>query len=340
LSIPNELLWQREAFNKKQVRKWLLRVLSGLIVLLIIAWALITQPMLPNLSARKEIPTVDAAKLEAHVRMLAEQIVPRDGSHPQNLNRAADYIRLMFANPNGRVTEQSYYARGHAYRNIIASFGPETGERIIVGAHYDAAGPKPGSDDNASGVAGLLELAYLLGNTPPHIRVDLAAYSLEEYFGTKDMGSIIHAQSLKQQNTPIRLMISLEMIGYFSDAPDSQALPISFIKPFYPMCGNFIAVVGSLGQWKAVRRVKSAMRSGSDLPVYSLNAPRSIPGVDWSDHFNFWDAGYDAVMVTDTAFLRNTRYHTVNDTPDTLDYKRMAMVVQGVYAAVLGIAQE
>jgi hypothetical protein len=334
----NELHWKQETFHKKQVHNWLLKVLSGLLVLLIMAWALITQPLLPNFSNRKKVPAVDPAKLETHVRMLAEQMAPRDGGHPQNLDRAAEYIRLMFANPNGRVTEQPYNARGHTYRNIITSFGPETGERIIVGAHYDAAGLNPGSDDNASGVAGLLELAYLLGNNPPPMRVDLVAYSLEEYFRTPIMGSAIHAQSLKQQNIPIRLMVSLEMIGYFSDAPDSQTMPMPLIKPFYPTCGNFIAVVGSLGQWRAVRRVKSAMRSGSDLPVYSLNAPRSVPGVDWSDHMNFWDAGYDAVMVTDTAFLRNTRYHTTNDTPDTLDYKRMAMVVQGVYAAVMDAA--
>jgi hypothetical protein len=340
MSTQNELFWNQEASHKKQIRRWILRVLAGLIALLIIAWALITQPLFPCFSAHNKPPTVDPAKLETHVRMLAEQIFPRDGSHPENLDRAADYIRLILANPNGRITEQSYNVRGHIYRNIIASFGPETHERIIVGAHYDAAGPKPGSDDNASGVAGLLELAFLLGNAPPPMRVDLVAYSLEEYFRTKDMGSAIHAQSLKQQNISIRLMISLEMIGCFSDAPDSQAMPLPFIKPFYPSRGNFIAVVGSLSQWRAVRRVKSAMRSGSDLPVYSLNAPRSIPGIDWSDHINFWDAGYDAVMVTDTAFLRNTRYHTVNDTPDTLDYKRMAMVVHGVHAAVMDIAQK
>jgi hypothetical protein len=252
MSNTNKLLWQQEAFHKKQIRKWLLRVLSGLIVLLIMAWALITQPMLPNYSDRKKAPAVDPTKLEGHVRMLAEQMLPRDGTHPQNLDRAADYIRLIFANSNGRVTEQPYNARGHIYRNIIASFGPETRERIIIGAHYDAAGPNPGSDDNASGVAGLLELAYLLGNSPPPMRVDLTAFSLEEYFRTPIMGSAIHAQSLERQNIPIRLMISLEMIGCFSDAPDSQAMPISFIKSFYPACGNFIAVVGNLGQWRAV----------------------------------------------------------------------------------------
>jgi hypothetical protein len=112
------------------------------------------------------------------------------------------------------------------------------------------------------------------------------------------------------------------------------------VKPFYPTRGNFIAVVGDFGQWRSIRRAKKAMQSASSLPVYSFNAPRFIPGVDWSDHMNFWKTGYDAVMITDTAFMRNKRYHTVDDTPDTLDYKRMAMVVQGVYAAVLELARQ
>jgi hypothetical protein len=337
MRTASEQLWQQEAFHMKQIRKWLLRALLGFVVMLLLAWAMIAQPMFSTSNVRKDLAAVEPSKLERHVRTIVEDFFPRDGAHPQNLDRGGEYIRRNFADANGRITEQPYYARGNTYRNIIASFGPETRERIIVGAHYDAAGEKPGSDDNASGVAGLLELAYLLGNARPLMRVDLVAYTLEEYFGSPIMGSAIHAQSLKRQNTPVRLMISLEMIGYFDDAPGSQSMPLSFMAPFYPTRGNFIAVVGNLGQWKAVRRVKSAMRSASDLPVYSLNAPRAMRGIDWSDHLNFWDAGYDAVMITDTAFLRNKRYHTVQDTPDTLDYKRMAMVVQGVYTAILEI---
>jgi hypothetical protein len=336
----NDQIWQQEALHKKRIFRLMTRILLEVLIILVLAWALITQPLFSPSQAHKNLPAVDPAKLEAHVRTIVEQLSPRDGEHPQNLDRVAEYIRLKFENANGRVAEQPYKTMGHSYRNILASFGPETGQRIIVGAHYDAAGPKPGSDDNASGVAGLLELSWLLGNAPPRVRVDLAAYSLEEYFGTSYMGSAVHAQSLKRQNTSVRLMISLEMIGCFTDAPNSQSMPVSFIKPFYPTAGNFIAVVGSLGQWRGVREVKGAMRAASDLPVCSLNAPRSIPGVDWSDHLNFWDTGYDAVMVTDTAFLRNKRYHTIYDTPDTLDYKRMAKVVQGVYAAVLDLAQK
>jgi hypothetical protein len=135
-------------------------------------------------------------------------------------------------------------------------------------------------------------------------------------------------------------MIALEMIGYFSDAPNSQMFPASILRLFYPTEGNFIAIVGNVGQGAVVRRAKRAMRGASALPVYSLNAPRFVPGVDFSDHLQYWAAGYQALMITDTAFYRNARYHTAHDTPETLDYPRMAMVVQGVYAAVLAFAHE
>ncbi|HZG51707.1 MAG TPA: M28 family peptidase, partial [Pyrinomonadaceae bacterium] len=197
----------------------------------------------------------------------------------------------------------------------------------------------PGADDNASGVAGLIELAYLLGGTPPAVRVELVAFALEEppYFRSPFMGSAVHAASLRAQGFAVRAMLSLEMIGYFSDQPDSQHYPVSFLKAFYPSQANFIAVVGKMDQGRTVRRIKKAMAEASPLPVYSINAPRSIPGVDFSDHLNYWNEGYDALMITDTAFYRNPHYHTSADTPDTLDYRRMASVVQGVYAAVLSL---
>ncbi len=154
------------------------------------------------------------------------------------------------------------------------------------------------------------------------------------------MGSAIRAASLREQGVRVRLMVSLEMIGFFSDAPRSQSFPIFPLRLFYPSEGNFIAVVGNLGQGAAVRRVKGAIRDATPLPVYSFNAPGFMPGVDLSDHLNYWKAGYPAVMLTDTAFYRNPAYHTAEDTPDTLDYEQMARVVQGVYAAVLALARE
>jgi hypothetical protein len=286
-------------------------------------------------------PAVDPARLEAHVRMLAETFVPRDESHPENLDRVAGYIRAELQAAGGRVEDQPFQVRGTVYRNVIASFGPETRERIVVGAHYDAAGPYPGADDNASGVAGLLELARLLGKNSPRTRVDLVAYSLEEppHFGGSVMGSAVHAASLREQRVRLRAMIALEMIGYFTDAPHSQRFPLPALKSLYPSTGNFITVAGKLGQGALARRIKKAMRRASPLGVESISAPAALPGISLSDHRNYWMAGYPAVMITDTAFYRNDNYHSASDTPDTLDYRRMAMVVQGLDAAVRELAR-
>jgi Zn-dependent M28 family amino/carboxypeptidase len=248
----------------------------------------------------------------------------------------AAYIRQEFRQARATIQEQPYQVNGKTYRNISAFFGPQAGERIVVGAHYDSAGELPAADDNASGVAGLIELAHLLGKASLHTRVELVAFTLEEppYFRTQNMGSAVHAATLKQQNVPVRMMLSLEMIGYFTDAPYSQRFPLSILRYFYPSQGNFIAVIGKIDQGSLTRRVKRAMRSASELPVYSLNAPVSVAGIDFSDHLNYWREGYQAAMITDTAFYRNPNYHRSADTPDTLDYKRMALVVQGVCAAV------
>ena len=283
---------------------------------------------------------VSPERLEANVRALSGDFVPRDYLHPENMDRAAAYILAEFERAGGSVSEQVFQAGGRNYRNVIASFGPKMGERLVIGAHYDAAGPFPAADDNASGVAGLIELARLLRRDSLRIQVDLVAFALEEppFFRTPQMGSAVHASSLRREGVQVRAMISLEMIGYFTNAPNSQRFPLGFLRAFYPSQGNFITVVGGLGQGSLVRRVKRSMRGASPLPVHSINAPRFIPGVDFSDHVNYWDAGYDAVMITDTAFYRNPYYHSAHDTADTLDYRRMAMVVQGVYRAVLNLS--
>ena len=156
---------------------------------------------------------------------------------------------------------------------------------------------------------------------------------------TPGMGSWVHAAALRQAGVSVRAMVSLEMIGYFTDAPDSQLFPHPVLALVYPSRGNFITVVGRLGDVALVRRTKSAMRGATDLPVVSINAPTAIPGVDFSDHRSYWAHGYPAVMITDTAFYRNRHYHSPGDTPETLDYGRMAKVVRGVYEAVLSLSE-
>lgn len=280
--------------------------------------------------------SVSPERLEKHVRVLCEECSPRDAFHSDQLDRAAAYIREAFEGTTGETFEQPYMVNQTKYRNVIVRFGPETAERIIIGAHYDAVEGSVGADDNASGVAGLIELARLLEETTLCTPVELVAYTLEEppFFFSSKMGSAVHARSLKEAGVSVRAMLALEMIGYFSDRPKSQNYPTVLLKPFYPDRGNFIVAAGKWGQGRFVRRVTSAMRAATALPVRSFVAPRMVPGVNFSDHLNYWSAGYEAAMITDTAFYRNPNYHTPHDIPETLDYDRMALVVEGVYAAV------
>jgi len=303
---------------------------------------LITQPVWAGHRPRATAPAVDPERLRQHVTALSVTFAPRDYTHVENLGRAAAYIQEQFRQAGADVSEQIFVADSQHYRNIIARFGPKSREHgadselIVVGAHYDVCGPYPGADDNASGVAGLIELAYLLGKQELHTRVELVAYTLEEppFFRSEQMGSAVHAESLLEKHVRLRAMLCLEMIGYFSDKPNSQQYPLAELKALYPNKGNFIALVGTFDDVGLLRRVKRAMIAANDLPPRSINAPRSLPGVDFSDHLNYWNCGFPALMITDTAFYRNKRYHHPEDVISTLDFNRMAKVVEQVHAAV------
>ena len=229
---------------------------------------------------------------------------------------------------------------GKTYQNVIGFFGNPTGERIVIGAHYDARSKTPGADDNASGIAGLIELAYLIGRQDLRTGIELVAYSLEEppFFGTEDMGSAHHARRLHEQKVAVKCMIALEMIGYFSSEPGSQSYPMPILKIFYPGKGDFIAIIGRLDQRGIVKKIKNFMQGTTDMPVYSVNAPTFVSGIDFSDHRNYWKYAYEAVMITDTAFYRNPHYHKRGDIAESLDYESMGKVVIQVFEAVKGLA--
>ena len=314
---------------------------GGLLALAMVVLGLLaTQPACTHFAPTTE--QVSTEHLRKHVSMLSEEFVPRSCEHVLNLDKCADYIFGHFELAGGQVDVQEYELDGDIYKNVMATFGPKTPSRIVVGAHYDAYRDTPGADDNASGVAGLIELAYLLGNTKLHQQVELVAFTLEEppYFRTGDMGSARYARELRQQEIDLEAMICLEMIGFFSDEKNSQQFPSALLKLIYPNRGNYIAVIGSVGDRKLIKRVKNSMKGATDLPVYSMCAPKSFPGLDFSDHLNFWNQGYTAVMITDTAFYRNLEYHGANDTLHRLDFDRMAKVVLGTYEAVVQMSND
>ncbi|HEX8441155.1 M28 family peptidase [Archangium sp.] len=332
---PPWLLHPVDSTRDSKWRNLVLGAVAGLGVLLA-AGAALRGRSAPEPAVHCTPGRVDPERLKAHVRALSETFHPRDHTHPENLERTASYVSDALSQAGGRVRSEPYTTGGGDYRNVIATFGPDSEERLVIGAHYDAARGAPGADDNASGVAGLLELAALLGAHPPPMRVDLVGFTLEEppHFRRDTQGSKVHARALRTQGVKVRAMLSLESMGYFSEEAGSQRYPVSSLKLRYPTTGNFIAVVGRSDEGALVSTVHQALRAANDLPSESLAAPRTIEGVDFSDHASFWDEGYPAVMVTDTALFRNPHYHTPGDTWDTLDYERLAKVVQGVQCVI------
>ena len=281
--------------------------------------------------------SIDKNQLYSSVQELTSLRPSRNYQNIGSLNKAADFIKNEFIRYGYRAVEQKYTIDGVEYKNIIASYGPQTAPRFIVGAHYDVAGDQQGADDNASGVAGLLCIAELFKTYAPAVnfRVDFVAYTLEEppFFRTRKMGSFIHAKSLHDERADVMGMVSLEMIGFYSDAPKSQFYPCSIIKLFYPSKGNFIGVVGNFSGSAFFRHFRDTMKLAA-IDVEGLRAPSFLIGVDFSDHLNYWRFGYPAIMITDTSFYRNPHYHSASDTIDTLDFDKMKEVVKGVYWAL------
>lgn len=300
-----------------------------------------TTPLIPERAAPVDIPA-RAERMRRDVEVLTAIDPPRNAENVASLDKAAAYIAAEFSKAGCRVQTQHFTHKGKGYKNVVCSFGPADAERIVVGAHYDVCGDQPGADDNASGVAGVLELARLIGQSkaPLRYRIDFAAFTLEErkfpreVLRTRHLGGYTYAKSLADAGVKVRWMMALEMIGYFTEKPKSQGYPLFFLKWSYPDTGNYIAVVGKYGQGGLVGRVKQSMAGACAVPVISTTAPQFLPGIDFSDHEAFWRFGYNAVMITDTAFYRNRNYHRATDTADTLDYAKMAEVVKGVYRAV------
>lgn len=322
--------------------KYIFIIFSFPFIVFIGAVYAVTDPVFDNSKDTISLQ-VDKIQLFKTVEFLSSRNPSRNYLNTDVLDSVANYIRLNFLRNTKRVEEQNYLVGSKQYKNIIASFGPENAERIIVGAHYDVCENQPGADDNASGVAGLLELARLLKDNQELLkyRIDLVAFTLEEppFFRTDKMGSAVHAKMLADNKIKVKAMVSLEMIGYFSDQPKSQQYPLGLLKLFYPTKGNYISVVGKMGQGGLVRKFKRNMRRGASIEVRSINSPSFVVGIDFSDHLNYWQYGFEAIMITDTSFYRNGNYHEKTDTIQTLDFERMAEVIKGVCYTLLNFSE-
>lgn len=306
------------------------RILSGTVGGVIAILSLV-----PGTSVASSEPLKMAARLRKHVEMLAGEIGQRNIFVPRGLDRAAAYIEGELESLGFAVASQEFQVQGQRCRNLIVSISgsnTDAGE-LVLGAHYDTHPGTPGADDNASGVAVLIELARLAARAEFQRTVRFVAFANEEapWFGTDAMGSQVYARGAKTRRAQIDGMISLEMVGYYTERPGSQSYPPGF-SFFYPDRGNFIALVSDLRSWGWKNEVEEILRRNMTLPVQSVATFRFVPGVDLSDHRSFWNEGYRALMITDTAFYRNPNYHRISDTPETLDYARMAELTRGLLA--------
>ena len=279
--------------------------------------------------------------LQRHVKMLAQTIGERNVWNAGSLAAAAMYIRSSLVDLGYEVRTQSFNSNGVSVQNIEVEVpgADAPGEIIVVGAHYDSVQGGPGANDNASGIAALLEIARLLDGKGTTRTLRLVAFVNEEqpFSGGPEMGSMVYAERSQQRGEQIKGMLSLETIGYYSDQPGSQHYPFPF-SYFYPDTGNFIGFVSNLGSWRLVRQAVAAFRSSTAFPSEAVAAPEWIRGVGWSDHASFWQAGYPAIMITDTAFFRYRHYHDETDTPDKLDYASLARVTRGLVDVVVELA--
>ena len=309
-----------------------------LIFVISLAGIWISGPVVVRVPSVEITATPSVERMRADVAQLCNSFSPRDYEHPENLSQAASWIFSQFHEAGLHVEMQRYVIAGKAYINVIGQVpgtDPERGA-LVIGAHYDAFMEHPAADDNASGVAVLLELVRTLPQQAPRRSWYFVAFSTEEppFFGTEHMGSAHFARRLRDRNIDVNLMIALDGVGRYSDEPGSQSFPMPAVGFLYPSAGNFIAVVGNMNSGRSLRRVKSAILSTRSIAVATFRAPAVVQGVDWSDHASFWRYDMPAVLLTDTLYARHGDYHSATDTPDKLDYEKMTQLVIGLHGVL------
>ena len=281
----------------------------------------------------------DTTRLLTHLQQLTQTPDFRTHTNTTQLNATSSYIFATLQKHCDTSYYQEYQVNGKTYRNVIGEIGPKNSQIIVIGAHYDVCDNQPGADDNASGVAGMLELSRLLSTAPLTNKIQFVAYTLEEppFFRTENMGSYVHAASLKASEKDVLGMVSLEMIGYFDDRKGTQDYPLNILKLVYGTKGNYITLVNQFSKGKFAKKLTRKFKRNASIRTKKFTGPSALPGIDFSDHLNYWKFGFSALMITDTAFYRNKNYHEATDTIDTLNFTKMGAVIDSLYTAITAL---
>jgi Zn-dependent M28 family amino/carboxypeptidase len=332
-------------------------VAIGLSVLAIILGTLISSAyfamiQMPGESFRGQLPELTQKEttlrdaLKQDVEKLASEIGQRNYVYYKGLSAAADFLKASFASAGYSISQQGYTINNQTYYNLEVEIqgSQRADEIVIIGGHYDSVSFSPGANDNGTGAAATLELARLFAGSKPERTLRFVEFVNEEppFFQTENMGSLVYARRCKQRKEKVVAMLSLETMGYYSDEIGSQKYPAP-LSSIYPLQGNYIGFVGNINSGALVREVLFSFRSHTQFPSEGAALAGEIPGVGWSDHWSFWQQGYPGVMVTDTAPFRYPYYHTQGDTPDKVDYERLARVVAGlerVIAELSGVNEQ
>lgn len=322
-----------------------LRIAIAVVAVLALLWWIGIRMPQKNPSVAAALSASDIIlrdELKADVQHLARDIGERNLSRYPQLNAAADFIEKSFRDAGLQPRRDSYEIRGLACHNIEVEIRGASPEIVLVGAHYDSVFGSPGANDNGTGAVTLLALARRFAGKETNHTLRFVAFVNEEppNFQTPQMGSFVYAGRCKSRGDRIVAMISLETIGYFSDAPRSQTYPVAALGAFYPKVGNFIGIVGNVPSRWLVRRAIAEFRRDGKIPAEGAALPAFVAGVGWSDQWSFWENGYPGIMITDTAPFRYPYYHEATDMPDKLDYDRFALVVSSSEKLIRSLATE
>lgn len=315
----------------------------GLVLLSFIGWLWFTCFQMPGNSYSGEFVSLTAQEkiiednLQRDINKLAVEIGARNYNNYENIITAKDFLESAFEEAGYKVNKQEYKINNQIFTNLEVEIkGVEKPDEIVVvGGHYDTAFTSPGANDNGSGVAAVLELARRFADKKPNRTLRFVEFTNEEppYFWTENMGSLVYAKGCKERNENVVAMLSLETMGYFSEEEESQKYPFP-LNLIYPSQGNFIAFVGDINSSSLVKKTVNYFRNQVKFPSEGVAIFGNIPGVGWSDHWSFWQQGYQGIMVTDTAPFRYEHYHTVDDIPDKIDYEKLARIVAGLEKVV------